>query len=760
VLDTSLAASYSGLSNTGWTPPDTSVAAGPNHIVEVVNESLAIYSKSSGAKLSGETLASFFSGFVSGSYGFFDPSVVYDEAASRFVIVAQVDDSTNKKGYVDIAVSNSSDPTQGFAEVHQIAVDEGGTVEPDNGKLGMNADAYVFTSNQFTFAGSYDHELVLTIDKNSVLDQNNSTLTDYLVDRSGNFSMIPARMHGSASGGPMWFVETSDYGGSSVDVVKMTNVDTASPSFTDYNLSVNGYSYVSPTQPGGTIDAGDTRTQNAEWNNNYLVGGYNSSSGSDAAAAWLLVNTSGSSPTVSQQGVIHPGSGVSTYFGAVAVDSGGDLGMTYMESSSTEDPSVYITGRMASDPANTMEPATLVKAGAGALSPNRAGDYAGISLDPSTSQTFWADNEYAQSSGAWGTWQAQFSITSGGTDAAPTVANAAAASPSTVTGTTTNLSALGADDDGESGLTYNWATTIQPTGAGAPTFSTNGTNAAKNSVVTIYAAGNYTFQVTITDPSSLTVTSSVSVIVNQTATSIIVSPSSVTLAPLGTQQFAASQVDQFGNAMATQPAFTWSVPSGGIGGIISALGLYTAPSGTGTDTVKAMAGSMNGKATVTVSSIPSAPTNLTATAASKTRVNLAWQESSGGVTGFKIQRSSNGGSTWTLIATTGNVLSYVDTTVHRNSTYEYRVAAYNAAGTSGWSNIATVTTPKAPQLIHPISSYPPPDFPLYINPEHLRRWQYWHRHQEEADRPTRAEVHRPVQHAQTWPAIPPWYRGA
>src|SRR5207245_4343925 len=60
---------------------------------------------------------------------------------------------------------------------------------------------------------------------------------------------------------------------------------------------------------------------------------------------------------------------------------------------------------------------------------------------------------------------------------APTIASAAAASPNPVTtGTTTDLTVLGADDGGESHLTYTWAVTSGPTGV---TFSANGTNAAK-----------------------------------------------------------------------------------------------------------------------------------------------------------------------------------------------------------------------------------------------------------------------------------------
>ena len=61
---------------------------------------------------------------------------------------------------------------------------------------------------------------------------------------------------------------------------------------------------------------------------------------------------------------------------------------------------------------------------------------------------------------------------------APTVATAASATPSVVTGTTTSLSVLGADvDTGQGSLTYTWATTGTP--PAAVSFSANGTNARK-----------------------------------------------------------------------------------------------------------------------------------------------------------------------------------------------------------------------------------------------------------------------------------------
>ena len=180
----------------------------------------------------------------------------------------------------------------------------------------------------------------------------------------------------------------------------------------------------------------------------------------------------------------------------------------------------------------------------------------------------------------------------------PTVAKPAAATPNPVTATTTNLSVLGADDGGEGNLTYTWQATAEPSGAN-PSFSANGTNGAKNTTVTFNRAGAYTFLVTITDSGGLTATSSVNVTVQQALTSIVVSPSAVTLAFGARQQFSAQALDQFSQPLATQPSFTWSKVSGR--GSITKKGLYTAPSsGTGTAVIQGAAGGKAGKATITI----------------------------------------------------------------------------------------------------------------------------------------------------------------
>ncbi len=182
----------------------------------------------------------------------------------------------------------------------------------------------------------------------------------------------------------------------------------------------------------------------------------------------------------------------------------------------------------------------------------------------------------------------------GPTSQPPTVATPATASASTVTGKSVNLSVLGADAGGAANLTYTWTTTGSPP---APvSFSVNGSKAASNTVATFTRAGQYTFQATITDSAGLSVTSSVQVTVAQTLSSIVVTPGTASVATGGSETFTAQADDQFGNALATQPAFTWSASSG----TVSSTGQYTAPATAGTATVKATVGTISGGAAVTV----------------------------------------------------------------------------------------------------------------------------------------------------------------
>jgi hypothetical protein len=179
-------------------------------------------------------------------------------------------------------------------------------------------------------------------------------------------------------------------------------------------------------------------------------------------------------------------------------------------------------------------------------------------------------------------------------NAAPTIAQPASATLTTVTGKNTTLSVLGADDGGANNLTYTWTDTTA--NGAAPSFSINGTNAARTTVVTFTKAGTYIFTATIRDAGGLTVSSSITITVGQTLTNLTVTPGSANLVINATQQFTASTLDQFGNAMATAPALTWSTTLG----TITTAGKLTTPSIAGTGTVKVQAGSLSATSSLIV----------------------------------------------------------------------------------------------------------------------------------------------------------------
>ena len=96
--------------------------------------------------------------------------------------------------------------------------------------------------------------------------------------------------------------------------------------------------------------------------------------------------------------------------------------------------------------------------------------------------------------------------------------------------------------------------------------------------------------------------------------------------------------------------------------------------------------------TATPGSTPAAPTNLSATAVSSTQINLSWTDNSNNETGFKVERSRNGHGFQEIDRVGVNVTTYSATRLSRGTRYYFRVRAYNAAGDSAYSNIASATT--------------------------------------------------------------------
>jgi phosphoesterase family protein/IPT/TIG domain-containing protein/phospholipase D-like protein len=90
---------------------------------------------------------------------------------------------------------------------------------------------------------------------------------------------------------------------------------------------------------------------------------------------------------------------------------------------------------------------------------------------------------------------------------------------------------------------------------------------------------------------------------------------------------------------------------------------------------------------------PSAPSGLVATPISPTRMDLSWSDV-GGETGYRVERSSDGSTGWTEIASlSANQTTYSDTQVAAQQTWFYRTRALNTGGFSPYSNVAHATTP-------------------------------------------------------------------
>ncbi len=103
-------------------------------------------------------------------------------------------------------------------------------------------------------------------------------------------------------------------------------------------------------------------------------------------------------------------------------------------------------------------------------------------------------------------------------------------------------------------------------------------------------------------------------------------------------------------------------------------------------------------ASIDALTVPDAPTALRAIADGRTTIYLSWTapKKTGGalITGYKIEVSSNAGSTWAdLVMNTGSTVTvYAHTGLVASTTRHYRISAINSIGTGISSNLSSATT--------------------------------------------------------------------
>jgi fibronectin type 3 domain-containing protein len=190
---------------------------------------------------------------------------------------------------------------------------------------------------------------------------------------------------------------------------------------------------------------------------------------------------------------------------------------------------------------------------------------------------------------------------------------------------------------------------------------------------------------------------------------ISATPGSETVAPGGTTSYTVTVTPQ--NGFTGSVAFSaGSLPSGASASFnptsVSGSGSSTltvtttssTPSGSYTLTSTGTSGSLSHSASVvlTVSATaPQPPSNLAATAASSSAINLTWTASATAGVTYDVFRSTTSGFTPSgsnQIARGATSTSFADSGLTCNATYFYLVEAANAGGTSTASNQASATT--------------------------------------------------------------------
>lgn len=412
-----LGTSFEGISQTGWAPPDPTLAVGPNHIVETVNQSISWYNKNGGLQFSSQLGSPGNPGFFEseGALNFtFDPKCLYDHYAQRFVVLALevYDDNT---AYIDIAISDDDDPNGIWYKYRTwavIGIDDS-TFWVDYPGLGFDENAIYVTGNLFGLTGpdGWGGALFRIFDKSSMLNGGAARILDVVPDSGASVQV--AQGHGAS---PRCFFMSR----SADTAVKLWTINDPLGSPNLQHLIIGGLadsnspSGDAPTLGGGELDTLDGRLMNVHLRDGHVYTSHGVSDNSGAVISrWYHIDTrgwpdSGSNPILVQQGEVRGEPGDYTFFPAVASDRFNNVAMVMARSSANQYASVIASARSQSDPLGVMSEPVEMSIGDWGYN-GRWGDYFDTAVDPSDDETIWFVGQVARSYG-WQTMISSMSI--------------------------------------------------------------------------------------------------------------------------------------------------------------------------------------------------------------------------------------------------------------------------------------------------------------------------------------------------------------
>ena len=410
---------FPGISQTPWTPPDPTLAVGPNHIVSTVNSAVAFYDKSGNelffARLDSTGSPGFFEEIGAGSFCF-DPKCFYDHNEDRFVIMAL--EYYTDESWITIAVSDDSDPNGVWYKYRTPSVISIGdsTYWADYPGFGFDHRVYTVTSNLFLLSGDgpgFGGIFYRLYNKNQMLQGLPVTFND--LTHSGGGAQCAVH-HGDPVG--PFFVSLASQSSMRIQAVRSPQLGVPQLFTAVVPVPSHGGAPPNAPNPGGTISTLDGRLMNVYWRDGDLVFAHAVESDGISEIRWYHIDTGDwpgafgplpPDPTLVQSGAIELSGSQAGFFPAVAMNVFGDIGMVFGQCDPSTNPSVHITGRSANDPPGEMGlPQVVVESPSGA--DGRWGDYFDMVIDPVDDTTFWYIGEW-EAGGGWRTWIGSFEIT-------------------------------------------------------------------------------------------------------------------------------------------------------------------------------------------------------------------------------------------------------------------------------------------------------------------------------------------------------------
>lgn len=415
--------SFEGIPQTALVPPDPDMAAGPDDLIQIVNSSIARYSKT-GERTSLATLQQWYAALVpsicvggAANCTIFDPAVRYDQLHGRFVVSAVSEDALNGRTHFLMSVSGGA----GFGAIwRHFAFDASlnGSTPTSNyldfPQSGYDNNAVYLTGNMYNAFNTLQYAKIRILKKSELYNPNSTAVTYQDIwdlkneDNTVATSLRPLVLRGRPGAGtpPGILVNASDNPTADYLTVWRINNPTGTAPTAVRTTVKNLWTYSYPaffSQLGTTwrMDPGDARVLKAVVRDGALFTARNSGYANDpTTVTWDRIDLA-SGKAVLQSRMINGN------FFFPAFDVPATLGPD------TSLPNILIAG---SSTTSAGEPAYLgipgVKNGEAPYEGNtRWGDYFGGAVDP-VNGGLWVYGEYAKergtTAGRWATWAAYF----------------------------------------------------------------------------------------------------------------------------------------------------------------------------------------------------------------------------------------------------------------------------------------------------------------------------------------------------------------